>query len=390
MPSAESACDAQIKKLSAAALELEQYLAFHPELSGEERNSSARITAFCRKEGMTVEYPFPGLPYAFRAAAVRVPDPTGKLCILCEYDALPIGHGCGHCAHGTMSVLAACALRRISELCQMDVDLIGTPDEELRGAKIDMCRAGVFDEYDFAMMIHSASDTSLACSRLLALDMFRITFRGRPAHAAAAPWEGKNALNGAMLALHALDMLRQHVLPDTRMGWYIVHGGTASNIIPEKAEIEITTRHSTRSYLDELNKRIASVISGAALATETAEEMRSFCLPFDEMNVNRTAEETVGRIMTGLGIRVSAPDLSKSASSDMGNVSFSCPAVQAELALSDHPFPLHTEEMVRTVQNPAVIGPVLLGAKVISHTLLYLMSHAETMAAIRQDFLQNR
>ena len=74
-------------------------------------------------------------------------------------------------------------------------------------------------------MIHSASHASTACSVLLALDMFRVSFKGKPAHAAAAPWEGRNALNGVMLSLHALDMLRQHVLPDTRMGWYIVHGG---------------------------------------------------------------------------------------------------------------------------------------------------------------------
>jgi amidohydrolase len=369
-----------------SAFDLEQYLAFHPELSGEEFQSSARMADFCRREGMETEYPFAGLPTAFRAAAVRTSHPKGKLCILCEYDALPIGHGCGHCAHGTMSALAAAALRRMADQCSMDVDIIGTPDEELRGAKIDMCRAGIFKEYDFAMMIHSASHASTACSVLLALDMFRVSFKGKPAHAAAAPWEGRNALNGVMLSLHALDMLRQHVLPDTRMGWYIVHGGTASNIIPESAEFELTTRHSTRAYLDRLNERIARILQGAAMATETECDIRSFCLPFDEMNRNLHAVSVVEDVMSSLGISLTDPDPVKAASSDVGNVSFQCPAVQAELALSDHDFPLHTEEMVRTVQNPRIIRPLALGARVIAFTLLRLMKNPDLLDGIRREF----
>lgn len=382
----ESSCSRHIDELLSSAFDLEQYLAFHPELSGEEVQSSARIADFCRREGMAAEHPFAGLPTAFRAAAVRVPRPAGKLCILCEYDALPIGHGCGHCAHGMMSALAAAALHRMAGQCSMDVDIIGTPDEELRGAKIDMCRAGIFKKYDFAMMIHSASAASTACSILLALDMFRISFHGKPAHAAAAPWEGRNALNGVMLAIHALDMLRQHVLPDTRMGWYIVRGGTASNVIPDSAEFELTTRHSTRAYLNQLNERIARILQGAAAATETTCDIRSFCLPFDEMNRNRHALSVVGDVMSSLQISLTEPDPVKAASSDVGNVSFQCPAVQAELALSDHEFPLHTEEMVRTVQDPHIIKPLALGARVIAFSMLRLMEHPDLLKEIKDEF----
>lgn len=379
-------CGNHIEALAEKGLALEQDLAFHPELSGEEVESCAKIVKFCREEGMEVEAPFAGIPTAFRAAAVRVKNPKGRLAILCEYDALPIGHGCGHCAHGTMSVLAASALHRMADKLNMDVDLIGTPDEELRGAKIDMCRKGIFDNYDFAMMIHSASNQSVPCSCLLALDMFRITYHGKPAHAAAAPWDGKNALNGAMLALHALDMLRQHVLPDTRMGWYIVRGGTASNVIPDEAEVELTTRHTTRAYLNQLNERIRTILHGAALATETEEEVRSFCLPFDEMNRNLPATDAVRRNMTELGIPFTEPNPMEAASSDVGNVSFACPALQAELALSDHFFPLHTEEMVKTVKDPKVIGPVKMGARLIANTMISMMTEEGLLAAVKEDF----
>ena len=36
----------------------------------------------------------------------------------------------------------------------MDIDIIGTPDEEATGCKVDMCNAGVFKDYDFAIMVN--------------------------------------------------------------------------------------------------------------------------------------------------------------------------------------------------------------------------------------------
>ena len=37
----------------------------------------------------------------------------------------------------------------------MDIDIIGTPDEEATGCKVDMCNAGVFKDYDLAIMFTS-------------------------------------------------------------------------------------------------------------------------------------------------------------------------------------------------------------------------------------------
>ena len=78
----------------------------------------------------------------------------------------------------------------------MDIDIIGTPDEEATGCKVDMCNAGVFKDYDFAIMVHLDGEETRPNSQFLALDCFRARYHGKPAHAAGEPWNGINAVNG--------------------------------------------------------------------------------------------------------------------------------------------------------------------------------------------------
>ena len=67
---------------------LNDYLADHPEISGQEYESSKAIVELLRRHGCQVEYPFAGQDTAFRG--VFGPDRhTRKAAILAEYDALP-------------------------------------------------------------------------------------------------------------------------------------------------------------------------------------------------------------------------------------------------------------------------------------------------------------
>ena len=127
-----------LKAYEAQAFQLNYTIADDPELSGEEYHACRHYVDLCRSLGMEVEEQFTGQPTAFRAIAHRANKPVFKMALLAEYDALPgVGHGCGHSANGAMSFLAAAALKDLDDL-PVDVDLIGTPDEELRGGKVIM------------------------------------------------------------------------------------------------------------------------------------------------------------------------------------------------------------------------------------------------------------
>ncbi len=220
-----------------------------------------------------------------------------------------------------MSFLAAAAFHAMPDL-PVAVDLFGTPDEELHGGKVPMCEQGVFKDYDLVLMVHMSSCETTPNSRFLALDDYRVRFHGQTAHAAAHPWEGRNALNGATLSLHAIDMLRQHVLPDTRIGMYIVNGGTASNVIPDFAELECCIRHTTRTYLDQVVKRIMNCFAGAALATETTYEVEQVGYKYDDLIWNETATEVVRQVLREMKIPFVEPGIG--GSSDIANISHQC------------------------------------------------------------------
>ena len=68
----------------------------------------------------------------------------------------------------------------------------------------------------------------------LGLAKVRFTF-GKPAHAAAYPEEGINALDGVIQAFYGINALRQHLRGDVRVHGIIANGGKAPNMVPGQA-----------------------------------------------------------------------------------------------------------------------------------------------------------
>ena len=363
------------KSFAPDAFAINYTLAKNPELSSHEFESVKTIGAVLEKHGMDVTYNFCNLPTAFKASAVKVDNPKGRLAILCEYDALPeVGHACGHSASGSMSVLAALTLRKMQQdgvAFNMDIDIIGTPDEEATGCKVDMCNAGVFKDYDLAIMVHLDGEETRPNSQFLALDCFRARYHGKPAHAAGEPWNGINAVNGVQLAIHAMDMMRQQVRPETRIGTWILAGGTASNVIPEFGELEVTVRHTERDYLNGLSEQIKKIFEGAALCTGTTVDIEFY---------------GIEDVMTDMGIEFKPGPADIGGSSDIGNVSYQCAAFHPKLRLAGDDKVCHSKEFAAAMLEPTIEQTILDGANIIGRTLLSLVENPAVLEEIVAEF----
>lgn len=101
----------------------------------------------------------------------------------------------------------------------------------------------------------------------MASSKFRATFTGKAAHAAAAPHEGINALDAAVLAYNATSMLRQQIKPDQRIQGVLIEGGERANIITPKSVLDYNVRGNTLQETKILQKRVVKCFEGAAIST---------------------------------------------------------------------------------------------------------------------------
>ncbi len=360
----------------------------HPEVSGKEYRSSEKIVKLLRNYGYDVEYPFAGLDTAFRAVYGKN-NHKYKVALLTEYDALPeIGHACGHCVSGSISVLAGLAVKGLAEELDTDVHIIGTPNEEEDGAKCAMIEQGVFDNYDMAIMVH-LYNSNLPSPKLQGLASYMYEFHGKAAHASAAPWEGNNAFNAAQLMFHAVDMLRQHTTPDAQFHGIIRNGGEAPNIVPEKVTAELYIRALDKKYLQDLIQKVDNCAEGACIATGTTWSKYPTARIYDNMKPNETGLAVLTETYKELGLEINGDPEKIFGSSDGGNVSFVCPGFHPCLQVADADTPIHTRGFAEQMKTERGHKALSDGAKIIALQIIKIFSDEEKIKAMKADFENN-
>ncbi len=376
--------DEAIASAAGAAVALSDDLGRNPEISGHEHESSRKMVEMLKEAGFDVQYPFMGLETAFIGRKGRA-GKGGRVAILVEYDALPgLGHACGHNVHGSMSILSGLGLLHLVDELDAELLVVGTPAEEADGAKCRMADEGLFDDVDLALMIHSSGGKSFVSFRALAMDGYDFVFKGRSAHAAASPWEGLNALNAAQFFMHALDMLRQHVRPETRIHGVVLDGGNAPNIVPDSVRVRFEIRAPWRPYLDGLVEQVFDCARGAALATGTEASWQKFEASFDDMLPAPSAEAMMAEALGEVDVELSVSE-EAGGSSDVGNVSYRCPALQPVLAIADEGYALHTKELAESTLRPRAHEALVIGARALGRAVLRTCLDPDLRARMKAD-----
>lgn len=378
----------EIENYRAELIALNDDLADHPEISGEEYESSKKIVTLLKKHGYQTEYPFAGLETAFRGIYGENKHKY-KIAVLAEYDALPeLGHACGHCLSGSISLLAALAVRELQDELNADIHVVGTPVEETDGAKCKMVKDGVFDQYDMAIMLH-LYDSNLLAPNLQGLASYMYCFHGKAAHASAAPWEGNNALNAVQLMFHAIDMLRQHSRQDAQFHGIIRNGGEAPNIVPEEVTAEFYIRAMDKNYLQELIKKVDDCARGAAIATQTTWDKYETAAVYDNMKKNPTGVASLREIYEELDLPLNGDTEKIFGSSDAGNVSFACPGFHPCLQVVDKGVSTHTREFAEAMKTERAHKALETGAQIIALQIAKIFSDETKIQALKADFERN-
>jgi aminobenzoyl-glutamate utilization protein B len=402
------------------------------EIALREEKSAEALASYLEKEGFAVRRGVAEMPTAFVAEYGSGKPVIG---IMGEYDALPglsqkvsatkepleegaPGHGCGHNLFGAASAGAAVAVKEamLANGFEGTVRFYGTPAEEDIAGKVFMVKAGLFNDVDVALAWHPAPVNIVNTQSSLATVDFKVDFTGRTAHAAADPWNGRSALDGLDVLMHALNLMREHVKPTVRIHYVITDGGRVPNIVPEKATLWCWIRDVDRDGVSTVLDWTRKAAEGAALATETTSKLTVSGGVYDllpnregtmlmyenmkwigpieyteeEQSFARALQKAVGVEETGMNGAVlpmpEGDDMESTGSTDVGDVSWVVPTIQLAAATAPMNVPWHSWVVVASSGHSIGQKGMLFAAKAMGTTAIDLFLDAEARGRIIDEF----
>ncbi len=377
----DAAVDRNAQELAVLSKKIHQ----NPELRFEETKAAAWISELLSTKEHAVDKNLGNMPTSFRARAGKTGGP--RVAILAEYDALPeIGHACGHNLIAMGAVGAFLAAAEVAARAGGEVVLLGTPAEEGGGGKIKLLEAGAFQDLDAAMMFHPFDRDILAHPALASL-WISFTFKGAPAHAAAAPHDGRSALTACMDTFRLIDGQRVHFKDGVRVHGYITNGGQAVNIIPETAACEVSVRAPNTEELARVRAIVERCANGAAMASGVEVKIAARQGYRDMMN-NMALARAFGEHLGALGRKAREVDARVGAgSTDMGDVSHAVPSIHPYLAIVDEGEALcHQHRFADAAGSDRGTQTALVAAKAMARTAIELLTSTSLRDAVKTEW----
>ena len=298
-----------------------------PELSMQEKNSSALVASRLKELGYEVTYPVgqytepgatcygvvaimrngngptllvrsdmdalpvqeqTGLPYA---STVRAKSQTG--------DDVPVMHACGHDIHMTSLMGTAKMLAQMKSQWHGTLMLIGQPAEEVVKGADGMLRDHLYERFpkpDYAIAFHDnaslpAGQVGYTPGYLMAsADSINVTIRGLGGHG-ASPQSTKDPVVMAAQFINALQTIvsrEDSPLDPVVVTVGSIHGGTKRNIIPDEVQLLMTVR----TYKPEVRKRVVASIERIARGIAMSAGVPEDRMPVVELLAGESVDST--------------------------------------------------------------------------------------------------
>ena len=246
-------------EIVALAKECFYWLHRHPELSGEEFQTTERLKRILAEHEIDVCL----LPLATGLVA-HIGQGKPVVAFRCDIDALPLTeqsgvpyaseypgkmHACGHDFHAASLLGIALALKNVKEL-KGTVKFIFQPAEETTTGALQILQTGILDDADVIFGLHCCAayprGTIISREGFMngAVDEFRIDFHGTGAHACRPHLAADPVLMIGSFILEAQTIISRCIQPfhPAIVGITHIAAGTARNVIPGNGFVEGTIR----------------------------------------------------------------------------------------------------------------------------------------------------
>ncbi len=369
-------------------LEVSKSIYEFSEIGSREYKSSNLLVQKLKNYGFSVIKPYMNMETAFRAEYGNGQYSVG---ILAEYDALPNGHSCGHNLIGAWAFGVAINLSK--KLKDAKIVVFGTPSEEgigeYAGSKVIMVEKGAFNDIDFVIGMHPDDSWNLGAVTLADVTS-KVTFYGKSSHMADSPEKGINALDAAVSSYININMFRDSVNIKNHLviGMIFRECGVATNIVPEKAVMEIDMRSTSGEFLKDFEKKVENLvvsISKGFLTRAVYERITPF---YDNYVNSTTINDYLENELKKLNItprRIDLENIIPSGSTDEANVSRVVPTGHIDIKIGYPGIPGHSDDF-REASSPDKAYKSLMIGIYSSYNAILNIFRDNAIKKIKEEF----
>jgi hippurate hydrolase len=276
---------------AAAIQALRRDIHAHPELGFQEQRTSDLIARTLTEWGIPVHR---GLGKTGVVGIISNGTGSRAVGLRADIDALPVTehntfahasvqrgkmHACGHDGHTAMLLAAAGYLARRRDF-DGTVYLVFQPAEEGGGGAREMIKDGLFERFPMEAIFGVHNWPGLEVGQFgvrsgpvfASSNEFRITIRGRGAHA-AMPHNGIDPVPVACQMVQAFQTIisrNKRPLDAGVISVTMIHAGEATNVVPDSCELQGTVRTFTVELLDLIEQRMRRIAEATCQAFEAS------------------------------------------------------------------------------------------------------------------------
>lgn len=270
--------------LSQQLIDWRQNLHQHPELSGQEVQTTQKI------QNWLAEY---GIETSARGLTTGLVADIGSghpiIALRADIDALPIHervehnftsqhdgvmHACGHDLHTSVILGAAILLKQRESELKGTVRIIFQPAEETYTGAYQVLDAGILDDVSAIFGFHNEPDFPVGTFATRAgafyanVDRFKITIKGKGGHA-GRPHETQDPIVTASQLVNAVQTISSRTINNLDtcvVSITQIHGGSTWNVLPESVELEGTVRTHSQQVRATVEQKLRQIAEGIALS----------------------------------------------------------------------------------------------------------------------------